>query len=136
MRCIQNIDGIEENAVQNRFTAYLKVSLEHNTARYAARLRQKRLLEVFFDESEWLYGEFIAEDFFEQLFADEIGDTRLQQALACLRDQERSILFLHILHARPLKLIASDLTMPYPTVKSIYHRSLEKLRKGLLEGEF
>ena len=130
MKYAQNDGRIEENAVQNRFTAYLKLSVERNTVRYITKHKEKRLFETAFNEYNE-HNEIYADDPFEQLLSGEIGDMRLQQALSRLREQERLILFQYIFEEKPLKLIAEKISMPYPTVKSIYRRTLEKLRKEL-----
>ena len=130
-------DGVEEsNIVQNRFTAYLKVSLEHNTARYEAKLLQKSLVEMAYSEDEDEFGEYYRPDPFEQITADEFGDARLRQGLSSLRDVERAVLISHVLQDKPLKKIAVEMEVPYPTVKSHYRRAIEKLRKELNENEF
>jgi DNA-directed RNA polymerase specialized sigma24 family protein len=131
MKYTYNDGSVEENAVQNRFTAYLKVSLEHNAARYEAKLRQKNSVEVPFPEYEKVWDKLHETDPFEQLAAGEFGDSRLRQSLSCLRDVERTILLQHILQDKPLKWIADETKQPYPTVKSHYRRALEKLRKEL-----
>jgi len=136
MKYIQNDGSVEENAVQNRLTAYLKVSLEHNAARFEANLMQKNLFEMTYDENK-IDGNTLHEtDPFEKVTADEFGSSRLRQSLSCLRDVEQSVLLQYILRDKSLKRIAEETGMPYPTVKSHYRRALDKLRKELSENEF
>jgi len=127
---------MEDNAVRNRFTAYLKASVEHNAARYTKKIKEKKLCETGFPENETVFDGLSVDSQFEHLFAGEIGDSRLQKAFSALRDIERSVLVQHLLQDRTLKLIALEMSMPYPTVKSLYRRSLEKLREELMKDEF
>ena len=129
MKYARNDGSIEENAVRNRFTTYLKTSLTNNVTRYTAKLNNKRMSETVLNEES-----LISEDFFERLFSGEIGDIRLQQALAGLRENERSILMQHVIHDRKLKEIAENIDAPYATVKSLYRRTLKKLRKELTKA--
>jgi RNA polymerase sigma factor (sigma-70 family) len=126
MKYARNDGSIEENAVRNRFTAYLKTSLTNNVTRYTVKLKNKRMSETSLNETEH-----IAEDFFEQIFSGEIEDVRLQRALSGLRENERIILMQHVIHDLKLKEIAEAMGTPYATVKSLYRRTLEKLRKEL-----
>ena len=127
----RNDGSIEENAVQNRFTAYLKVALEHNNSKYTAKLKERLFSEVeFLDNDD---GSPYEED---TLFSGEIGDIRLQRAFSGLRELERIIMTKHVLQDRPLKVIAQEMNLPYPTVKSLYRRGVEKMRKELAKDEF
>jgi len=58
MKYIKNDGNLEDNAVHNRFTAYLKVSLEHNNARYTVKLKQKLFSEIDYPEDEVLSGSY------------------------------------------------------------------------------
>jgi len=136
MRYVPNDGSIEENAVQNRFTAYLKVSLEHNKIRFSCKKKQQNNAEISYLDTDEIITEASAYDPFANLFSAEIGDAKLQHAIDLLRKQERLILTMHVLQEISLKLIADELSIPYPTVKSLYRRSLEKLRKELKKNEF
>ena len=135
MKYTYNDGSAEENAVQNRFTAYLKTSLGHNAARYEAKLMQKSLAEESYSDDETAWDRSPESDPFERLSAGEFDHTELRQGLVCLREVERSILFQHVLQDKPLKQIAEELDCPYSTVKSHYRRALEKLRKKLSESD-
>jgi len=60
-----------------------------------------------------------------------LPDTQLRTALSRLHGQAQTILLEHILEGKPLVQLARELDMPYPTVKAICRRALEKLRKEL-----
>ncbi|MDR2696257.1 MAG: sigma-70 family RNA polymerase sigma factor [Deltaproteobacteria bacterium] len=112
---------MEDHAVQNRFTAYLKVSVNHYRAQYIQRLRRQQQQEVPLTD----HGDPPIEADFSS------PEELLQTALSQLREQTQVILLEHILQDKPLTQIARELGMPYPTVGAIYRRALEKLRKDL-----
>ena len=58
----------------------------------------------------------------------------LQHALASLGDEERRIVLLHAVTGMKHREIAALLELPVPTVLSIYHRALKKMR-SCLEGD-
>ncbi len=57
----------------------------------------------------------------------------LQAAFGKLADEERNIVFLHVLSGMKHREIAKLLDIPLPTVLSKYHRALKKLRVMLEE---
>ena len=121
MRYQYNDGCLEDHVVQNRFTAYLKVSVNHHRALYIQRIQQKRQREIP-----------LADQAATPVEADfSLVDTPLQAALSQLREQAQTILLEHILQDKPLQQIALELDMPYPTVGAIYRRALAKLRKEL-----
>ena len=58
----------------------------------------------------------------------------LSIALQVLKDDERRVLFLHVITGLKHREIAALLQIPLPTVLSKYHRALKKL-KLMLEGD-
>ena len=116
----------ENQVVQNRFTAYLKVSINHHRTQYMQRLCRQQRQEVPIDDP----------DAFPVDAEFAVPDTQLRTALSRLRGQAQTILLEHILGDKSLVQLARELDMPYPTVKAIYSRALEKLRKELLYDEF
>ena len=120
-----NNGSLEDHAVQNRFTAYLKVSVNHYKARYVRRLRQQQQQELYMEDPDTLSADMNLS----------LPGTQLHAALAQLRGHAQTILLEHILGDKSLVQLARELDMPYPTVKAIYRRALEKLRKEL-QDEF
>ncbi len=57
----------------------------------------------------------------------------LEAAFVQLADEERNIVFLHVLSGMKHREIAKLLDLPLPTVLSKYHRALKKLRRLLEE---
>jgi len=136
MKHTLNDGNIEKNAVQNRFTAYLKVALRHNRMRYIRKIETQRRVEMAYLEQDGLLPELYLTDPYVELFADEVDDVRLLQALSVLHKRERTVLIQHVLQGRSLKAIATEADMPYPTVKSLYRRAIQKIRKEWMEYEF
>lgn len=56
----------------------------------------------------------------------------LAQALACLTDQERRLIYLHVIASMKHREIAAALDLPLATVLSRYHRAVRKLRRELI----
>ncbi len=56
----------------------------------------------------------------------------LVQALACLTDQERRLIYLHVIASMKHREIAAVLDLPLATVLSRYHRAIKKLRRELI----
>lgn len=56
----------------------------------------------------------------------------LAQALACLTDQERRLIYLHVIASMKHREIAAALGLPLATVLSRYHRAVRKLRRELI----
>ena len=136
MKYIYNDGSIAENAIQNRFTAYLKIALNHNKIQYSKKLKQKQLLEITHEESEVLQVHLDKSFSFEFAISCEIENTRLHEAFFQLKELEQKILVMHIFQDKQLKQIALELSIPYSTIKSLYRRSLNKLRKELEKNEF
>lgn len=57
----------------------------------------------------------------------------LEKAFTVITDEERQIIFLHVLSGMKHREIAKILDMPIATVLSKYHRAMKKLRKELEE---
>ena len=127
MSCEYNSGVLEEHIVQNRFTAYLKISVKHHRARYIQRLYLQQQIEKPLDDPDDCPA--VDTDY-------ALSETQLYTSLSQLRGEARIILLDHILQGKPLIQLARELSMPYPTIKANYRRALEKLRKELLRDEF
>ena len=120
MRYEKNNGSSEDQIVQNRFTAYLKVSVNHHRSRYIKCKYQQQQQEIPLEDPDTLSADTII-----------LPDAQLYAVVSHLRDQAQTIVLEHILADKPLVQLAQELDMPYPTVKAIYRRALEKLRKEL-----
>lgn len=67
--------------------------------------------------------------------SDPLDRLALEQALACLDEQERTVVLLHAVSGLKHREIAQSLSLPLSTVLSKYHRALKKLRVRLSEEE-
>lgn len=122
----------ENNALQNRFTAYLQTALR----------RRKR---DYMDKQQRVNSREIPVDFQAAQFSDDGVETAggdpptegdaLMQALSRLTARERYILFERILNERSYEDLAVPLGLRYSGVSAAYHRIIQKLRKELGEGE-
>jgi RNA polymerase sigma factor (sigma-70 family) len=137
MKYKYNDGSLAENAVQNRFTAYLAAAVEHRRKRYINKLSQTRYREVCYQDDcdIWNNCDPAGVDP-DTLYENEISDERLRLAIARLHEREQCILIQHAVNGNSLIRIAEEMAIPYPTVKSIYRRTLEKIRKELLNDEF
>ena len=121
MRYEYNNGSTDEQTIQNRFTAYLKVSVNHHRTQYIHRLRRQQQQEVPLEDSDAIQAD----------SEHSLPDAQLRAVLSQLPERTQLVLLEHILGDKPLIQIARELDMPYPTVKAIYRRALEKLRKEL-----
>ncbi len=102
---------------RNRCYAYLRRQSAHPAVSLEALLDQDAAWEPADGDS----------------FSDRSADrAALLAALSHLSDQERRLIYLHIVASMKHREIASALRLPLPTVLSRYHRALKKLRRELL----
>ena len=66
---------------------------------------------------------------------DPVDRLVLESALRLLREQEREIIFLHLVAGLKHRAIAGLLHLPLSTVLSGYRRALTKMKSYLEEGE-
>lgn len=126
-------DGIESDAaIQNRFTAYLKVSISHLKAKYLSGLHERQTLELSYEERTELLNQ-IQNCHEDTYFSEEIEDKQLSHALDKLKERERLIVFRRAVFEESFIKIAKDSGLKYVTVKTIYRRALEKIRKEILK---
>ncbi len=125
-------NSTDDNIVQNRFTAYLKVAIAHQKAKYLIRLSEQRNLELSYDEHAEILNNLQTgnEDTY---FQDEIEDEQLCRALNKLKERDRRIVFQRAVSGESFVKIAMDMGLKYVTVKAIYRRTLEKIRKEMLK---
>ena len=116
----------DKDIIQYRFAAYLKKSIVHKKTRYLNKVLEDHRRESFcletlerLDSQENTY------------LSDELEDELLCRALTRLREHERTIVFRRAVSEESFIKIAADMGLKYVTVKAIYRRSLEKLRKEM-----
>ena len=118
--------GISESDItQNRFTAYVQAAVYHYRERYILRKEKRTQHEVSYEEQEPHLRSLPSTAALDFESAD------LAQAWNSLREKERIILLRHTINGETLTEIAADLKMPYVTVKAIFKRCKDKLKKEL-----
>ena len=132
MKVIRNNGTDDDNIVQNRFTAYLKTAIAHQKAKYLAGLSEQKKLELSYDEHAEILNSLQtgSEDTY---LSDEIGDEQLCHALNKLKERDRIIVFRRAVSGESFVKIALDMRIKHVTVKAIYRRSLEKIRKEIMK---
>ena len=124
----QNCKYEDENAAYYRFTAYLKISIIRRKSRYMAKHLERQKQEISYGGSIELLNCIHGEDVY---LSSELEDELLCRALTRLREHERTIVFRRAVSEESFIKIAADMGLKYVTVKAIYRRSLEKLRKEM-----
>lgn len=119
-------------AIQNRFTAYLKVSIAHLKKKYLTELYERQNRELSFDEQTELLNQ-MENSLEDSYFSEEVEDARLGRALTSLKERERIIVFRRAVSGESFVRIAAEMGLKYVTAKAIYKRALEKIRKEMLK---
>lgn len=125
---VKNNGLSQDNAVQNRFTAYLLTSISHCKAKYLKNLHNRSIQEISLEVTEQLISE---DGGVNKNFDDEISDDELLRGLNKLTDRDKNIVFKRAVSEEPFVKIAADMNMGYSAVKAVYRRSLDKIRKEL-----
>lgn len=136
MNIVRNDGTSKDNIVQNRFAAYLKVSIAHQKAKYLAGIDELQKREISYEGTEIAAQIPGALEHTDRYFEDEISDQYLCQALEKLKERDRTVVLKRAVSGESFLEIATDIGIPYVNVKAIYRRSLEKLRKEMRKNEF
>jgi RNA polymerase sigma-70 factor (ECF subfamily) len=104
----------------------------------AAKIRPE---EVDFDKIEGAYEQIVEEDYLrgrrppspEEAVMVSVPDEEIQQAMAALPEEYRSVVIMALVEEMSYKEIASALSIPLGTVMSRLHRGRKLLQKSLLE---
>lgn len=132
MKITRNSGISNDNIVQNRFTAYLKISITHQKVKYLAGIYERQKQEISYEEYLELFD--MTQDSKEDTyFNNEIGNEQLSHALDKLRERDRLIVLKRAVSGESFVKIAADMGIEYVTVKAIYQRSLEKIRKEIMK---
>lgn len=122
----------ENNALQNRFTAYLQTALRRRKRDYMDKQLRVNSREIPVDFQAAQFSDDSVETTGDVSSAE---DDALMQALSRLTARERYILFERILNERSYEDLAAPLGLRYSGVSAAYRRIIQKLRKELGEGE-
>lgn len=132
-------DGSEQYTIQNEFTAYLQIAIRRAKARYLSKQNFVLRHEIAKDsqqmsdtsQEQGRVAHLNSADFIE-LGIERIELTiLLTEMLSQLSEREVAILKGKVFDERTFDELATRLELDISTVKSIYYRSLKKLRNLL-----
>ena len=121
--------------VQNRFTAYLLVSLARRKRDYQKnqiRTKSRELLTDFQDGQYEDCRSYGVPDWPRYTVQGECS--ALMDALYCLTERERYIIFERVLMESRYAKLADSMNLQYSGAASLYRRAIQKLKKKLEEG--
>lgn len=133
MKTARNNGIGDDNIIQNRFTAYLKVSIAHHKAKYLAKLFEQRKQELSYEDHTEVLKKLQDDNDEDTYLRDEIEDEQLRFALNKLKERDRLIVLRRAVSGESFIKIALDMKIKYVTVKAIYSRTLKKIRKEILK---
>lgn len=125
----KNNRNLDNNELQNRFTAYLKQAIHNKRIDYLYKRHPTSHIELFIEDIESLPEE--TEDFQQKIAEYDL----LQQAINHIKEHERYILLARVVEEKDFAQIAKEVGLSYMATTTIYYRTLKKLRK-ILEVEY
>ena len=118
-------DGMTDNAVQNRFTAMLKVAVRNKKIDYIRKTFPIKEKELSMEVSTYQFGE-------ESETIQAIMDyDLLRKALKSLSERERNIIVAHLIEDRDFADIGRQFGLSYKGAAAVFYRSIRKLREEL-----
>ena len=118
-------DGMTDNAVQNRFTAMLKVAVRNKKIDYIRKTFPIKEKELSMEVSTYQFGE-------ESETIRAIMDyDLLRKALKSLSERERNIIVAHLIEDRDFADIGRQFGLSYKGAAAVFYRSIRKLREEL-----
>lgn len=118
--------------VQNRFTAYLQIALKRRKRDYQRKQICAKGREVLTDFQNTEYEDCHA--YGAPDWPRYTGNSTLLEALACLTERERRVLFARILDGIGYDELPDSMDLRYGAAASIYRRAVQKLKKAM-KGE-
>lgn len=107
MKTLRNNGTSDDNIVQNRFIAYLKISISRQKVKYLDKLFDQRKWELSFEEHEDTLNSLPSSG--GAYFNKEVEDESLCRALNKLKDHERVIVFRRAVSEESFIKIAADI---------------------------
>ena len=125
----------QDDALQNRFTAYLLSAVQRRKAQYIDTLMKVQQTSTLIEETVMdtvldLEGE--ASQGIPLYMR--IQNEKLFLSLSRLSERERYVFFTRALDERSLDELASELGLSYKGVAAIYYRTIQKIKKSM-KGE-
>ena len=128
----QNDGQGENNALQNRFTAYLLKAVRNQKANYLARKGKVQEVEISFDTLGNQLESEVVPDMDENLpLIMQLESAALQEALNEIKARERYIFLARVLYERSFEELAGELGMGYKGVTAAYYRVIQKIKKRM-----
>lgn len=125
----------EEHYIQNRFTAYLQVSLRRKRIEVLAK-RYDLIRHEAATETNEIFSYVQQNE--DQLIHNMELQAKCQQILQALQNmkaRERYIFLARVIEERPFAELARELGLGYKGVAAIYYRTLQRLRKEMEDLE-
>lgn len=125
----------EEHYIQNRFTAYLQVSLRRKRIEVLAK-RYDLIRHEAATETNEIFSYVQQNE--DQLIHDmdvQIKCQQILQALQNMKARERYIFLARVIEERSFTELARELGIGYKGVAAIYYRTLQRLRKEMEDLE-
>ena len=118
-------DGEGVNALQNKFTALLKIAAHNKRIDYLKRQMKIRANEFSIEEHTYWLGEEI------NALQSIIDCDMVRTAFKNLSERERYVLAAHLIDDRDFGDIGRSLGLTYKGAAAIFYRSISQLRKVL-----
>ena len=125
----------EEHYIQNRFTAYLQVSLRRKRIEVLAKRYDPMRHETATETNELFpYGQQNEDQLIHNMEV-QAKCQQILQALQNMKARERYIFLARVIEERPFAELARELGLGYKGVAAIYYRTLQRLRKEMEDLE-
>lgn len=118
-------DGKGINYIQNRFSAFLKMSLHNNRINYLKKQCRKTDNEVPIEKYEYYLSE-------DDTFARSLIDCEIiKKALNEISERERKIFLGHLLDEKDFEELGKVYGLSYKGAAAVFYRTLKKLRNTI-----
>lgn len=125
----------EEHYIQNRFTAYLQVSLRRKRIEVLAKRYDLMRHETATETNELFpYGQQNEDQLIHNMEV-QAKCQQILQALQNMKARERYIFLARVIEERSFAELARELGLGYKGVAAIYYRTLQRLRKEMEDLE-
>lgn len=126
---IKNNGKGENNATQNRFTAYLLSAIVHRKTDYLHAKQRQQMREILTDPDDLSTEECPDISNPSDLLCC-IENAALEEVLNHISERDRYIFFSRALHGRSFHELALELDLGYQGVVAAYHRVCKKVKEA------
>ena len=125
----------QDDALQNRFTAYLLSAVQRRKAQYIDTLMKVQQTSTLIEETVMDTGFDLEGEASQGIpLYMRLQNEKLFLSLSHLTERERYVFFTRALDERSLDELASELGLSYKGVAAIYYRTIQKIKK-CMKGE-